>query len=200
MVTMAVGAHPDDVEFGCFGTLAKWNSVENEDIVIVIFTQGEKGGKSTQRKVEAKNSGSLIDSKLIFLGEKDGFLQHDMNTVSALRSVIQETHPSRILAPYFDDTHQDHVSVSRIVLSSSKLIDTVMFFETPSTINMEPNYYVDITGTFDLKSKALLQHRSQSLKNYFDLDQVKGLASYRAWQCNKRNSLFEAFYLFREID
>lgn len=49
MVILAVGPHPDDIEFGCYGTLAKFKSIQKEDIHLLILTNGSNGGESKER-------------------------------------------------------------------------------------------------------------------------------------------------------
>lgn len=199
MDLIAFGPHPDDIEFGCFGTLYRYYKEFDANIHLVIITSGELGGESRTREEESLKSSILMDADVIFLREPDGALIHDSRFVSKLRAEITKINPDIIFSPSPDDTHQDHIMSARAVLSSSKLVPSIMFYETPSTINFMPNVFYDITKYIDKKTEALQKHNSQLNKPYFDIQEVRGLAEYRAWQCNKGKSYYEAFQLFRVL-
>jgi len=161
MVILAIGPHPDDIEFGCFGTLAKLYKNKGEKIFFLILTNGEIGGDLNQRKIEAEKSAKLINAEVIFLGEKDGYIKHNASLVNIIGNKIKELKPSIIFAPFYLDTHQDHIATSRSVISASSNINILLLYETPSTVNMDPNVFVEISKTIDLKIKALKIHKSQ---------------------------------------
>jgi LmbE family N-acetylglucosaminyl deacetylase len=200
MVILAIGPHPDDIEFGCFGTLAKLYNNKGEKIFFLILTNGEIGGDPNQRKIEAEKSAKLINAEVIFLGEKDGYIKHNASLVNIIGNKIKELKPSIIFAPFYLDTHQDHVATSRSVISASSNINILLLYETPSTVNMDPNVFIEISKTIDLKIKALKIHKSQQKKSYFDLDQIKALHLYYGWKVKKRMSYYEAFYLYKYLD
>ena len=199
MDLLAIGPHPDDIEFGCFGTLYKYYRENDANIHLIIVTSGELGGESLTREEESLKSSVMMDADVIFMREPDGSVVHDSRSVTRMREFIRKINPDIVFVPYPDDTHQDHIATSRVLLSSSKLVKSTMFYETPSTINFPPNVFYDISGYMDKKLEALQKHNSQHGKPYFDLQEVRGLAEYRAWQCNSGDSYFEAFQLFREI-
>jgi LmbE family N-acetylglucosaminyl deacetylase len=197
MVILAIGPHPDDVEFSCFGTLARLS--KKEEVEIAVLTDGKNSGNPSQRKKEAMLSAKLIGAKVRFLEHPDGNLLHDPENVGEVRALIKELRPSTIFAPYPVDRHQDHSATSRIVTSSLQHIPRLIFYETPSTMDFNPNLYFDITDTFDLKLKAIRAHRSQHDKAYFDEEQIRAIHVFRAWQIGKAGRLYEAFSLRLEV-
>lgn len=198
MVILAVGPHPDDIEFGCYGTLAKFKSLQKEDIHFLILTNGANGGKSSVRLREAGKSASLINARITFMGEKDGYLKHDASTVGKIKAVIDSTSPRMIFFPFYKDTHQDHVACSLSVMSASHGKETLLMYETPSTYGLEPSVYCDVTEQVNLKFEALRCHSSQMDKVYFDENQLTSRMVYWGWK-NRSRAYLEHFYLKRHF-
>ncbi len=69
MRIVAVGAHPDDIEFGCFGTLSHYSSTGNK-IFIVLLSSGELSEKAEIREREARESAELINAEIKFLDSR----------------------------------------------------------------------------------------------------------------------------------
>jgi LmbE family N-acetylglucosaminyl deacetylase len=197
MVVLAVGAHPDDVEFGCFGTLARMAS--SEKICLLVLTRGEITARATLRVSESRKSASMLGAAIRILPHPDGELRQTGETVREVRNEIKRTGASTVFCPHINDTHQDHVAAGKIVMSSWKYVNRILLYETPTTTDFQPNVYCDITKTFGLKRRALELFESQGARPYLDTSQVRGLAEYRAWQCNRSKALFEAFVLGRAV-
>ena len=198
MVVVAVGAHPDDIDFGCFGTLAKLSG--SHEIHIFIFSGGEVGGLREVRIKEAEASATLIGAKVEVFGYPDGSIPVDAVSIEFLKKRIDALKPAVLFAPYCEDTHQDHRAVSRIVVSSCRYVPKILFYELPQTEWFEPNYYVDITDYFKVKEKAVRCHESQAHKPYYDIKGMRGQAVARAFKAFYPHRLFEAFYLYRWIE
>ena len=181
MVILEVGPHPDDIEIGCYGSLAKFKSIQKGDIYFLIITNGDNGGESEIRMNEAKESAALIDARIIFLNERDGYLKHDVSTVGKIKKVIDSISPKTIFFPFYKDTHQDHVACSLSVISASHGKESLLMYEAPSTCGMVPNTYNDVTDYVDLNFKALDRHESQLSKVYFNKDLLKSRMLYWGW-------------------
>lgn len=198
MVVLAIGAHPDDIEFGCYATLAKM--AKEGEIHFLVFSCGELGGPRVQRVKESKESAQLIGANIKILDYPDGAIPVNPELIAEVRAYIEKIGPNIIFAPYYNDTHQDHRNASRITISSCANVNKVLFYELPSTeVDFHPNIFYDVTAYFPIKERALNCHRSQQHRQYLDLFEIKGLAQYRAYQCHHKNRLFEAFCLYREI-
>lgn len=198
MVVVAVAAHPDDVDFGCYGYLSKLSKTHK--IHIFIFSAGEIGGPRETRIKEAKASAALIGAKVTIFGYMNGKIPIDADSIEILKNRIDTIKPDIVFAPYFEDTHQGHRAVSRIAVSSCRYVPKVLFYELPQTERFEPNYYVDITDYFDVKAKAVRCHISQERKPYYDIEGIKGRAAERAFKAFHPGRLFEAFVLYRLIE
>jgi LmbE family N-acetylglucosaminyl deacetylase len=107
-------------------------------------------------------------------------------SIDALDAVIKAVRPSLVFAPWGDDTHQDHRNTSAQVRSATRYTQNVLFYEVPSTIEFQPDVYVDITRDMAGKVWALKAHKSQVHKvNVADLsiiDCARSMAHFRGYQ------------------
>lgn len=198
MVILAIGPHPDDIELGCYGTLAKYKILHHAEIQFLILTSGENAGDSDVRREEAEKSAALLNATIIFLNERDGYVTHDASTVGKIKAIIDSVSPEMIFIPFYKDTHQDHVACSLSVISASHGKESLFMYETPSTYGMTPNSYCDVGDYIDLKLKSLKIHQSQSSKIYFDEDLIKSRLLYYGWK-NRIKNYLEAFYVYRQF-
>ena len=117
---LAIGAHPDDVELGCSGTLAKEIS-EGKKVGIVDLTRGELGtrGSVDIRDSEAKEAANILGiSFRENLNFKDGFFTNDINHQMILIQIIRKYRPNIILCNATDDRHIDHPKGAKLVVDS----------------------------------------------------------------------------------
>lgn len=187
---LAIGAHPDDIEIGCCGTLFKYS--KTHEIFYIIATLGE-GVEDTphkkkmireQRKFESVGAANLLNIKEIFyLDLYDTFIKHDGDTVKALEKVLSKVNPSLIFTHTLEDNHQDHKNLGFATLSACRRSKSnILHYETPSTSqNFTPIVYSDITRYIDKKNEVLSYFVSQNQKRYLDEDAIKGLSRYRGY-------------------
>ena len=117
---LAIGAHPDDVELGCSGTIAK-EIAKGKKVGILDLTRGELGTRGTAeiRDSEAKNAADILGvSFRENLNFKDGFFTNDLNHQLKLIEVIRKYKPSIILCNAIDDRHIDHPKGAKLVVDS----------------------------------------------------------------------------------
>ncbi|RAL25944.1 PIG-L deacetylase family protein [Thermoflavimicrobium daqui] len=117
---MAIGAHPDDIEYFMGGTLLKYKKRECE-ICYVVATDGSKGGKIEPnklikiRKNESKYAASFLDTEPIFLDFPDGELIYDQKSYNIIRGLIHDNRPDIIFTHNPADYHPDHRVLSQLV-------------------------------------------------------------------------------------
>lgn len=172
---LAVGAHPDDVELGCGGTLALLARA-GRSVGILDLTRGEAGTRGTPetRAAEAAEAARLIGARFrdgLDLG--DGNLKTDRAAELEVIEVVRRRRPRLVFAPLPNDRHPDHVRAGRLVTDAAfyaglRALETrlpphrpqqVVYF--PSTFLAEPTFLVDVTGTLDVKLAAVRAFRSQ---------------------------------------
>ncbi|HLP64776.1 bacillithiol biosynthesis deacetylase BshB1 [Flavobacterium sp.] len=177
---LAFGAHPDDVELGCSGTIAKEISL-GKKIGIIDLTRGELG---TRGSVEIRNSESAKASQILGvsvrenLDMRDGFFVNDEEHQLKIIQMIRKYQPEIVLCNAVEDRHIDHGKGSKLVsdacfLSGLRKIETSLNGENQSAWrpkvvyhyiqwhNLKPDFVVDITGFIDVKMESILAYSSQ---------------------------------------
>jgi len=196
---LAIGAHPDDVEFGCGGALIKYTR-KGHRLFILVLTGGGSGGSSPVRMEEQTASGNILGAEKIFWGGyEDTRLIVDSELIGKIEGVIAEVKPDFIFCNFPDDTHQDHRHLAQAIMSATRYIRNVLFYEGPTTQNFNPQVFVDISDTLERKVEALRAHNSQVMKtNIEDLSIVevaRSSANFRGIQ--GRVKYAEAFHSLR---
>jgi LmbE family N-acetylglucosaminyl deacetylase len=196
---LAIGAHPDDIEFGCGGTIIKYTE-RGHRLFLHIMTEGGLGAETTTRVEEQEASKAVLGAEDIFWGGyKDTHLVVDVELIGKIEKVIRKVRPDFIFCNFPDDTHQDHRHLSQAVMSATRYIRNVLFYEGPTTQNFKPHVFVDISDTLDKKIEALKAHKSQVMKtNIEDLSIVevaRSSANFRGIQ--GRVKFAEAFHSLR---
>jgi len=174
MNILAIGAHPDDVEYGCAGTLVKYAERKHR-IFLMILTRGEQGGNGHARRHEQSAAAKLMRVEKIFWGGyRDTRIPLGKALIERIEDAIREVEPDLIFVNYGDDTHQDHRILTQATQSATRYVRNVLFFEVPTTQNFNPQIFVDISDTLDEKVQALEAHASQVMKtNIEDLSIVE---------------------------
>lgn len=170
---VCVGAHPDDPESGCGGTLAKL-ALQGNVITVIYLTTGEAGipGKSHAeasviRKQEAMNACSILKAKPVFAGQIDGDTIIDNTWLSKMQKLIYDEKPDIVLTHWPLDFHKDHQVAGLLTIQSwmrAQQTFPLYFFEVctgQQTMTFHPTDYIDITDTQEQKRKAVFCHTSQ---------------------------------------
>jgi N-acetylglucosamine malate deacetylase 1 len=177
---LAFGAHPDDVELGCSGTIAKEVNL-GKKVGIIDLTRGELG---TRGSVETRNSESAKASEILGvsvrenLDMRDGFFVNDEAHQMKIIQMIRKYQPEIVLCNAIDDRHIDHGKGSKLVsdacfLSGLRQIKTELNGENqeawrPKLVyhyiqwkNIEPDFVVDISAFMETKMQSVLAYGSQ---------------------------------------
>jgi LmbE family N-acetylglucosaminyl deacetylase len=206
MVIASIGAHPDDVELGMGGTLAK-HSFRGDEIHIIICTLGIGGtsGDHKTREQEAKAAAKMLNAKLHIID----FPVLKLNSPSIefetiLKSTINKIDPHRLYTHSPFDYHQVHESVSECTINAAKDVQQLLFYEIISSTTPEfrANAYVDISEYVDKKIECLGCHITQSSKLYMQARIIRSLAHTRyliGKIGTKRDGMAEAFTIGRIV-
>jgi len=186
MKILAIGAHPDDIEFGCGGTLFKYTA-KGHQAFLMIMTKGDEGGEPEVRIAEQEASQSILGIDRIYWSDyQDTKLVVDKEMINKIEAVIADVDPDFILTHFPYDTHQDHRHLAQATISATRYIKNVMFFEGPTTQNFTPNVYVDISEALDTKIDALTAHHSQMEKTNIEdmsiVELARSTANFRGIQ------------------
>ena len=190
MNILAIGAHPDDVELACGGTLLKHLS-KGDEVHVVVLSNGEYCGVADYEEVaclrvrEACDAWDMVGYKSFKIFDEsvvsmDKF-SHD--TVRWLEEKIRECGIDRVYGHGGHDRNQHHRNVAEMTLVAARAVPEVLLFETPSTMNgFDPTMAIDVTKEFFVKMRALECFKSQLEKMYMRAGAVEGLAKHRAFQ------------------
>ncbi len=164
MRVLALGAHPDDIEFGCGATLLRFAKA-GHDVYLYVATGGELGGKPEVRRREQEAAAEYIGARKVYWGGyEDCRLPQIAEMVSSIERVIRETAPDYIFVHHIEDTHQDHRFLASAATSATRYIPNFLFYEGPTTVNFSPNVYADAEGLLEEKMELLRRHESQISK------------------------------------
>ena len=210
MRVLAIGAHPDDIELACSGTLAK--CVKRGDTVIVCHVSSGNLGHVVIppdelriiRANEAKKAGAMAGIEVIWGGFDDLDI-YDNNKAARdkIIEVIKYADPDFIITHSPNDYMPDHTAVSRLVFDASfaatlpnydannskaaKLVP-IYYMDTLAGVNFEPTEYVDISEEIELKMDMLECHESQLvwMREHDNIDfaqMIRTCSKYRGYQC-----------------
>jgi len=180
MNILAIGAHPDDIEYGCAGTLIKYAERDHR-IHLMILTGGEEGGSGKERNREQSAAAEIIRAKQVFWGGyRDTQLPLNKEVIDKIEEVLVEVKPDLILVNYGDDTHQDHRVLTEATMSATRYVRNVLFFEVPTTQNFNPQVFVDVSDTLERKFQVLKAHESQVMKTNIENMSIVELARANA--------------------
>ncbi|MFF4404794.1 PIG-L deacetylase family protein [Streptomyces sp. NPDC001262] len=181
---LAVGAHPDDIELGCAGTLAAHVDA-GDRVVMLVMSAGERGPGATvaQRRAEQSLAARIIGAELYWGDFPDGRIPDGADTIGTVERLLAETAPDVVYVHAPEDSHQDHRAVSRAVESAAREVRTLLFYESPTGLGFTPTVFVDVAGTARRKLSALKAHASQvAASRRVDLRAVEALMHVRGAQ------------------
>jgi len=191
MRVLAIGAHPDDAEILCGGTLAKC-AARGDQVTIMVATNGNVGSPTCSkeeiaavRRKEQEHAAAIIGADVIWMDYDDEFLIHDRETRLAFINAIRKANPDIMFVHGANDYLPDHrisgeIAVDCRIPATVRLIQTeypamdhiphVFIMDNVGGIGFEPEVYVDISDTFEIKSRMLKCHASQDewLRHLYD--------------------------------
>jgi LmbE family N-acetylglucosaminyl deacetylase len=200
-----VGAHPDDVEIGCGGTIYK-HLKRGDSVFILIMSHGEKGNHPFGL-IECLNSLKLlgVKEKNIILGNfPDGYIKDDLSTVSFIENQITKFNIDRIYAHYCEDNHQDHRNCSNATSAAARRkVKEILLFQGPSTkVTFEPHYFIGLSEENLVKKiNSLKCYETQIKKGVLNIEVIKATARLHGF--NNNSPYAEAFginHVFRGED
>ena len=203
-VVFAIHAHPDDIEFGCAGTLMLLKDAGCE-LHYMTVARGDAGSMELSRRETARVREKEARNAAFFLGAKfypaianDLEIFYTLELIQKLLAAVREAAPDIMLVPSPEDYMEDHMNASRLAVAAAFCRampnirsrprrmpvqkDVVLYHALPHGLKDAmrrqpvPDFYVNITKVIDRKEKMLAQHESQKIW----LDKTQGMNSYLA--------------------
>ena len=215
MRVLAVGAHPDDLEILCGGTLARL-AAEGHEVVMCHVARGDRGSFAhgteeiaAVRLAEATAAAGLAGARVQALGLSDGeVFADDPDQRRQVVDLVRGTRPDMVITHHPDDYMSDHTAVSRLVQDATFLatvplyatqrpphavVAPIYFMDTLMGVGFEPTEYVDLGDHFETKVAMLGAHRSQLrwLADHDGIDMLEAIAvsaRFRGLQCGVRHA------------
>jgi len=204
MNILAIGPHPDDIEFGCGGTLIKY-AQKGHNVFMLILTDGSFGADSAVRKEEQVRACEFMGVKELFWGSyRDTELTVSRELILKVDEVINKAKPDLVFLNHGDDIHQDHRAAAHAGISATRYVKEVLFYEVPTTQRLDPDVFVDINDVLEKKLKLLGIHASQvdrtRVQDLTIIESARSCANFRGFQGRvKYAEGFKALRLLREI-
>lgn len=170
MIVLAVGAHFDDIELGCGGTLAR-HVQKGDDVTVYVATHSgysNPSGKIIRSREVAKKEGELaariLGVKLLAGDWETNHLLFSDPLVCSVLSVVEEQKIDTLYVHWTADVHQDHRALGRASIVAGKHVPRILMYQSNLYDAGEPfngNFYVDISATMDKKRDAIAAHESE---------------------------------------
>lgn len=192
---LIIGAHPDDPETTCGGTILKLKEAGYE-VVAVYMTKGQSGikGKSHEeaaaiREEEARHACEVLGIRPVFMTQIDGYSEINVDRYDEMRELIIRENPDMVFTHWTLDLHRDHRVCSCLVLEAWKRLKykfELYFFEPMTGAQAQlfhPTDYVDITSVAEQKHKACYCHESQGMDGIYNnwhhpMEQFRGIENH----------------------
>jgi LmbE family N-acetylglucosaminyl deacetylase len=194
---LAIGAHPDDIEIGCCGTILKLLEEDALSAIGWVVLSG-KGERADEARASAEAVLSGVDEKRLMLRDfRDGFFPYDGGDIKEFFESLKEFSPDMVLTHQRADLHQDHRVACELTWNTFR-DHLILEYEVPKYDGDmgSPNLFVPLGE--DLRRRKidhLMTHfASQRPKRWFKDDLFSGLLRLRGMECNSPTSFAEAFY------
>jgi len=171
MNVLAIGAHFDDIECGCGGTIAK-HILAGDDVTMLVVSDSAyfdrilKHGRTKEQALREGNEGAKIlgVKNLKCLEYKGRVFEVSLKLVEDLEAIIRELKIDTVYTHWIHDVHQDHSTISRATLTAARYVPRLLMYQSnwyiPAKI-FNGNFYVDISDVINKKIEAIKAHLSE---------------------------------------
>ena len=199
-----IGAHPDDVELGCGGTIIK-HIKEGDNVFILILSRGENGqnGRKINRvneSIKGLCSAGVKKSNIKVLNIPDtDFPKERKKIFIAIEKLCKFKKIDRVYTHTKKEYHQDHIVANEETLRAARNVLDILTYESNAHTyaDFSPNFFVDIADVIDKKLSLLSFFKSQLDKDYLEVQNIKSLAKMRGYQ--GKNEYAEGFEIIRMV-
>ena len=186
---LALGAHPDDVELGSAGLIARYADSGAEVYVAVMSRCDDQFDESEKDTLigECRGAANILGISETFIHDftNKELPEHRIEIMDIYNGYQSELNPDLILIPFLDDPHQDHSAVAYSAVRTFRGNETILQYEIlrHGSYTFMPTLFVDISKYIEKKIEALNCYKSQMKRRaYFDEETFKALAKTRGAQ------------------
>jgi|SRR3989344_631611 len=171
MNVVAIGAHFDDIELGCGGTIAR-HVAAGDNVTMVVVTSGEYhwyDGDMIRSKEEAlkegKNAAEILGVKdLICLNKETKKVQYEAELIEQLNKILDDKKADIVYTHWVYDLHQDHSAIGKATLNAARHLIKVLMYRSnwySSMENFDGRFYIDISKYIDTKITSIKAHEGE---------------------------------------
>ena len=171
---LAIGAHFDDIELGCGGTVAR-HVANGDNVTMLVLTNsayynydGVAIRTEKVAKKEGENAAKILGvNKLISIGLETKTLQYGFELIEIINKVIDENSVDMIYTHWDKDVHQDHSAIGRATFNAGRHTKSILMYRSNwyhTSSEFRGNYHSDISGFMDIKIKAVKAHENEYKK------------------------------------
>jgi len=212
MNLLAVAAHPDDAELGCFGTLLE-KKKQGDNVYAVALAPGAYGSHTLDDvRSSCERARAILRKGVKGTGKAEyvlgtfpiGRLQHDWATVGFVDKLVQKYDIDAIVTHHYGEAHQDHIVAQRVAVSAARRkVDSLWLWESSiythrNVFPFRPQLYVGISReAFEGKMAALEDYLSSGLLEKEEVEAHRHLAAYRGAEMHEAHA--ESFEVVWEL-
>ncbi|HEX5801448.1 MAG TPA: PIG-L family deacetylase [Azospira sp.] len=193
------GAHPDDIEIGMAGTICRLAACGNQVYSCIASIPDDRAARIREAEAAARILGI---KDVIVLPVKPSQLGYNRQSIGAVDKVIQQLRPHSVFTHWIEDSHQDHVNVTRCIVAATRKnnFNVYMYEQTiPGGITpaaFRAQYLIDVSKYIERKMASIQAHASQLKRNGdWWSEGVRGRAMYRGYQIHTQFA--EAFEIIK---
>jgi len=176
---LAIGAHPDDIELGCGGSLAKLIEM-GVKVRALVLTRGSVGNRADHDRLdETKQALALLGVTDVATADfpDTRMYEHLAEVIAFIEQHAAEVKPERVYTMFGNDQHQDHRTTFEATIVACRKAQQILCYETPSSWNgFQPQVFENIANFIDRKTAALALHESQRDRYYTQPDAMRAIA------------------------
>lgn len=196
---LAIGAHPDDIEIGCGGTLLDHRR-RGDAVTVLTLSRGAVGGDQDVRILESSATAVSIGAQLFMADLPDTCVDPGIETIRMIEQVVKLVDPTIVYVHSKNDNHQDHRAVHIASMSATRGVPQLFAYQSPSATNdFAPTKFVAIDEVIVRKVEVLNMFESQKDRPYLDPEMVIASARYWARSLAPRAWYAEAFESLRSL-
>jgi len=186
---LAIGAHPDDIELGCGGTIAR-HVAAGDRVAMLVVTYGEVGpGNVEQRVIEQERATEVLGVNTLLWGRDIPDCRvslHELDLVHQIEEALRSLDATIVYTHSPNDSHQDHRAVALCTMGAARGVSSVMSYGAPSALQFNPTTFVDISDSLDKKIDALMCHASQvQASEMVSASRVRSSAEHYGHSCRR---------------
>ncbi|HXX61540.1 MAG TPA: PIG-L deacetylase family protein [Candidatus Sulfotelmatobacter sp.] len=195
---LVVGPHPDDVELGCGGTIARFSRQASIDYLILSPCLEDPRNANIIAEAETAAGVLGIQPASMIVEDLPRRTFHDKR--EDIRRILiaarDRLAPDLVFCPSLRDVHQDHEVTAEEALRLFRDVSVVAYESPRSSLDFQPNLYLTLDEEqLETKVRALMSYKSQFDRYYFEPDIIRSFARMRGAQCRERYA--EAFEIMR---